>query len=89
MSSSQNIPYQIEILLLNVNKTKSLKHKANDDDFVDISSKMAEQATSARANKSIDISTPETSDNVSVSNKYSPIANEEEMDQSIKPTATK
>lgn len=88
MTSSQNILHQIKIPLLNVNKKKSLKHKANDDDLDDISSKMAEQTTSARENKSIDKSTPETSYNVSVSSKYSPIANEEKMDQSIKPTAT-
>lgn len=58
--------------MLNVNKKKSLKHKANDDDLDDISSKMAEQATSVRENKSIDKSTPETSYNVSVSSKIHP-----------------
>lgn len=62
------------------------KLKANDEDFIDKCSKIAKQATSTSAVKSIDKTNPETSYNVSVPNKYSPMENDEEKNKSTRPT---
>lgn len=64
----------------------SKKRKTNDGDFIDKYNKIAKTATSASAALFIYKTTPKTSYNVSVSNKYFNIANDDELNQSTKPT---